>query len=70
MSSLANVERIANTTLSMADKHNYDAYTRTAMERYKVSAEAVTHAMRERVKAANFGALYGLDVSAIIGVTP
>ncbi len=44
-----------------AFKTHLDIHTKTAMDVFKVSAEAVTSSMRRQAKAVNFGIIYGIS---------
>jgi DNA polymerase-1 len=48
-----------------AFKGGQDIHTRTAMEVFEVSADAVTPEMRRRAKAVNFGVIYGQGDSGL-----
>lgn len=47
--------------LISAFKHHSDIHTKTASEVFKVPIDEVTHTMRSRAKAVNFGIVYGIS---------
>ncbi|MDP4179409.1 MAG: DNA polymerase I, partial [Bacillota bacterium] len=50
----------ADDNLIDAFKHHIDIHTKTASEVFKVPIDEVTHLMRSRAKAVNFGIVYGI----------
>lgn len=59
--------------LTDAFNHHIDIHTKTAMDIFKVSKEAVTKDMRRQAKAVNFGILYGISPYGLaedIGISP
>jgi DNA polymerase I len=51
--------------LCEAFRTGQDVHTRTAMELFRVSADAVTEEMRRRAKTINFGVIYGMGESTL-----
>jgi len=62
----------ADPRLIHAFESGADVHTRTAMEVYGVAQSEVTHEMRQRAKAVNFGVIYGQTESGLasaLGIT-
>ncbi len=55
--------------MQQAFRSGEDFHTLTASKVFHVPPEEVTHQMRSRAKAVNFGIVYGISPSPCLGVT-